>query len=123
MLVLLGDSGQRFLLPACGDTDTFSLKSVEVILLVQGTVPKTAWKDWIHEAEVSHSGHGVGFLGIVINQWLPVIAWCDDLWKQGPVLCTTGNDKAAAFKGSLADWILIHMLKQGVAHAGVCAHP
>ena len=52
-----------------------------------------------------------------------MIVWHDDLLKQGPVLCTSGNDKAAAYIGSLVDWILIHVLKQGVAYAGACAHP
>ena len=73
-----------------GDTETFSLESIEVILLEQEAVPRTAWKDWIHEAEVSCSGHGVGFPSIVINQWPLMIAWCSDLWKQGPVLCAVG---------------------------------
>ena len=117
------DGGWRFLLPISEDAETFSLESVEVILLEQETVPRTAWKEWIHEAEVSHSGHEVGFPSIVINQWPPVIALHDNLWKQSTVLCTVGNDKAAAIIGSLVDWILICMLKQGTAHAGVCAHP
>ena len=123
MFVILGDGGLRFLFPISRDTETFSLESLEVILLEPETVPRTAWKEWIHEAEVSCCSHGVGFPSIVINQLPPVIVQHDDLWKQGPVLCAMGNDKVAAFIGSLADWILICMLKQDVAHAGACAHP
>ena len=123
VFVFLGDSGLRFLLPISEHAETFSLESVEVNLLEQQAVSWTAWKDGIHEAEVSCSGHGVGFPSVVVNQRPPMIAWCDDLWKQGPVLCATGNDEAAAFVGSLADWILIRVLKQRAAHAGMCVYP
>ena len=79
--------------PISGDMETFSLESLKVILIEQETVPWTAWKEWIHEAEVYHSSHRVGFPSIVINQWPPVIVWCDDLWKQGLVLCAMGTIK------------------------------
>ena len=123
MFVFLGDSGLRFLLLESGEVETFSFESVEVILLQQEAVSWTAWKDGIHEAEVSCSSHGVGFPSIVVNQWSLVILQHDDLWKLGPVLCAMGNNKVAAFLGSPVDWIHICMLKQGLTHAGTCVHP
>ena len=52
-----------------------------------------------------------------------MVVWCDDLWTQGPVLCTKGNNQAATFIGSLVVWILVCELKQGTAHVGTCVHP
>ena len=103
--------------------ETFSLESVEAILLEQEAVSRTAWKEGIHEAEVSCSGHGVVLPSIWINWQPPVIAWHDNLWKQSLVLCTAGNNQAAAFICSSVVWILVCELKQGMAHAGTCAHP
>ena len=67
VFVFLGDSGLRFLLPVGGDVETFSLESIKVILFEQETVTRTAWKDGILKAEVSHSSHGIGFPSIWIN--------------------------------------------------------
>ena len=53
VFVFLRDNGLRFLLPVCGDTETFSLDSVKVILLQQEALSWSAWKEGIHEAEVS----------------------------------------------------------------------